>query len=224
MNILHFPPSSHGDPLWIPVGASTTHRRRKPSLETWCALSGSRLLCIIDDDNLRISCRSQFSAGLSYRKLASHLQHLTYSCEMHAVLTSPSGDNTRSVYFEQRGYLPIDIKREVVETTRGPLVKGNADLDIAFNAGYRITTGDFDVLLVGSGDGDLVLSIARGVRRLAPSVRVYTLSVPHSSSSRILQHAAPQLIAGNFFVTDSLLQSDTPGGRSAHVGGCHNVS
>ena len=71
---------------------------------------------------------------------------------------------------------------------------------------FRAALVTFGTLIVASGDGDLVLSIARGVQRVLPGLQVYTLSVRECTSARILHHNVPKLIAGNFFVESSMLR------------------
>ena len=219
-NILPFPRPFRraATPIWLPLiyGESRLPRRRptpaspaSPSLLD--PLAGTNLLAVFDDDNIRISCQEKFGSSFSYRTVAEQLRQLTSSCEMSAVLTSGADHDERSSYFRIRGFLTLGIKREVVETIRGPEVKSNADFDLAFETAFRIAQGHFDTLLVGSGDGDLTLSIARGVQRLAPGVRVFTLSVPGCTSNRILQDRVPELIAGNFYVRQGLLRA---GGRT----------
>ena len=215
-NILPFPRLFRraATPIWLPLiyGETRLPQRRPTPASPACPslldpLAGTNLLAVFDDDNIRISCQEQFGASLSYRTVAEQLRQLTSSCEMSAVLTSGSDRDERSIYFRMRGFLTLDIKLEVVETTRGPEVKSNADFDLAFETAFRIAQGHFDTLLVGSGDGDLTLSIARGVQRLAPGVRVFTLSVPGCTSNRILQDRVPELIAGNFYVQKELLRA-----------------
>ena len=151
------------------------------------------------------------------------------SIELHAVLTSVDGQSPRSNYLSGRGFDVLNVKREIVQTASSRRVVPN-DFDISFMVGASLAQGGFNALLLGTGDGDLALAIARGVRRVSPQTRVYTLSVPGATSSRIQKEHAPELVAGNLFVDESLLRRpksmvprqklDEPqtGGESCRVG------
>lgn len=194
--------------LWMPP----VRNCRKPSeAETVFVppqlkvLAGSCLLAVVDDDNLRIGCQSKLSAKLSYRALAEALRSICTSVELHAVLTSVEGRGVRNNYFSRRGFHVLNVRREIVETASSRRVVPN-DFDISFTVGASLARGGFDAVLLGTGDGDLALAIARGVRRVTPWARVYTLSVPGATSSRIQKDHAPEFIDGNLLVDQSLLR------------------
>jgi uncharacterized LabA/DUF88 family protein len=164
------------------------------------------VLCILDHDNLRISAEREFAAAICYRDLEERLYQLTRRLYGLAILTSHHGQDGPAQELLNCKWKFIDIKREVAWTSGRREVKGNADWDICFEAGRLIQAHRFDTVLLGSGDGDLVLGIARGVRRIAPTSQVFTLSIRTTTSQRILAERVPELIAGNFFLERDLLR------------------
>lgn len=186
--------------LW-PEWPSTPHEE----FTDFMSLRDRCVLCILDLDNLRISGERQLDASINYRELEERLYLITQRLYGLAVLTSPAGQDEHAQDLRNSNWRVLDIKREVVWTNNMREVKGNADWDICFEAGRLIQAHRFDVILVGSGDGDLVLGIARGVRRIAPASQVFTLSVRTTTSQRILRDRVPDLVAGNFFVERDLL-------------------
>ncbi len=212
-NIISFPfRGIVHQPLWLPP----VRNRRKPIPKSgvidmaavppqFRVLRGSRTLLVADDDNLRLSCEQKLSASFSYRSLAAALQTICAKVELHAVLTSVEGQSARNLYFTRRGFHVLNVKREVVETASRRRVVPN-DFDISFTVGAILARGGFNALLLGTGDGDLALAIARGARRIAPSARVYTLSVPGATSSRIHKEHSSHFIDANFFIDESMLR------------------
>jgi len=160
-------------------------------------LAGQRLVCAVDEDNLRISLM-RHAVRLSYHKLLQRLEATAAKASAWAVLTTTEGDHRREQYLMKRGWNVVSVVRETVLTVRGYENKSNADLDLAFLVGFLANAGDIDAVLLGTGDGDLAISMARGVKRVQPVVRVYTLSVPGSTCHR-LQHRT-DLFDGNFLV------------------------
>ncbi len=198
-------------PIWLPLVEPAQPKPRMPqsypqAAAPFAPLLGSNLLGIFDDDNLNISCREKFGSKLSYATLAMCLRGLANHCELWAVLTSNADDAGRTRYFEARGYQALDVKREVVSTKRGTIVKGNADFDLAFETAFRVACGTPDTVLLGTGDGDLALAIARGIKRVDPELKVFTLSVRGCTSARLLQQQVPHLVEGNFYVEPAMLR------------------
>jgi hypothetical protein len=101
------------------------------------------------------------------------------------VFSAAPGDGRRARYFSDRGWHPVPVPIEVVMTRQGPIRKANADLDMAFEAGRLAAGSGAQAVLVGTGDGELGVAIARGVRRALPGCRVHALGVPGSTSRRL---------------------------------------
>lgn len=162
-------------------------------------LAGRRPLCVLDDANLRISLE-ELGRRLSYRRLLQALRGVCPNLSAYSVLTTPAGDMRRYRYLRSRGWCALAIGEEHVDTVNGPVRKANADMDLVFLLASRLTVSRHDSILLGTGDGDLALAIARGIRRRQRPLPVYTLSVPGSTSHRILVRNHPHLFAGNILV------------------------
>ena len=154
----------------------------------WC--DGRTVLLMLDYENLSISAHRQgiaipFDAVLA--EIDARAAHVTAV----AVFTSDKGDYETARRLSEEGWNVIRIDREAVTTSRGVELKANADLDLAFEVGSRLLQDHYDVLAIGTGDGDLGLAVARGARRTVPGITVVTLSVPGTTSHRL------QVTAGN---------------------------
>lgn len=172
------PPAAPAYPqLDLPRGAF-------PARTDFSALQGRRVLAIFDDDNIRISMK-EHGRSLRYATLLDRLRASASHVSAHAVLTHEPGDRNRMRYFESRTWQPLGIPREVVVTRRGSEVKSNADMDLCFECGRIFRHDVYDAVLLGSGDGDLCVALARGIRRLSPSTRIATLSVTGCTSGRL---------------------------------------
>lgn len=156
---------------------------------------GKRVLCIFDDDNLRIGM-AELGLHLSYTELLRRLAQDARGVTPRVVLTAPPGDRRREALLRTAGWQPLWIPHEIVQTWKGSVKKANADLDIAFEAASIARIEEPDVALIGTGDGDLATAIARGFRRVGIA-EVSTLSVPRSSSSRLHD---PELFANNALI------------------------
>jgi len=167
---------------------SKTSRRHSneeiPLATDLSAVRGARLVVVCDDDNLRLSSRNR-ALRFSYRKTLERLNLLSNVVMPLAVVMADAGDTRRQVYFQNRGWRVLSITRETALTCNGPVVKSNADFDIAFEVGHLVSAGQFDTLLLATGDGDLAVAIGRGVRRKRPDLRLFTLSVAGSASARL---------------------------------------
>jgi hypothetical protein len=143
------------------------------------------VLVIVDEDNLRISMQSR-GRKISYRRLLDLVQSVADEVLPLAVLTAPPNDNQREHYLQSRGWSTLTVPQETVRTWNGTRTMANADMDICFEAGRAVLKWDGDAVVIGSGDGDLSIAIARGLKRAVPGKKVFTLSVPGCSSRRLL--------------------------------------
>ncbi len=176
---------------------STTGRRHSnqeiPVATDLSPLRGARLVVVCDDDNLRLSSRNR-ALRFSYRKTLERLNVLSNVVMPLAVVVADAGDTRRQVYFQNRGWRVLAVPRETALTCNGPVVKSNADFDIIFEVGHLVSSGQFDTLLLATGDGDLAVAVGRGVRRKRPDLRLFTLSVAGSASARL--RSRPDLFDG----------------------------
>jgi hypothetical protein len=184
-------------PALRPAKASATSPL--PADTDLSALAGKRVLCLLDEDNLRISIKSH-ALRLAFDLLRRKLSATARSVSAWVVLTAELGDTRRQAYLVPRGWQVVSVPREIVMTITGPRMKANADMDICFLAGSLVLKGQFDAMLIGSGDGDLGVAIARGIRRLQAVPDIYTLSVPGSTSHRIRPSNNPTLFAANILI------------------------
>lgn len=168
-----------------------------PATTDFSALVGKRLLCLVDEDNLRISLKDH-GRRLSYQRLMKRLKAKARSMSGWAVLTAAAGDHRRAHYLKKRGWDVLRINQETVMTVRGLERKANADFDLAFLAGHLVSTARSDTVVIGTGDGDLAISVARGLKRIQPSIRVFSMSIPGSTCHRLLTRT--DLFDGNFLV------------------------
>ena len=72
----------------------------------------------------------------------------------------------------------------------------NSDNTLIALTSSAISTGDYEHLCIMSGDGELVLGLAQGVKLIDSKVIVSSLSWPSSTSRSIVEH--PLLDGGNF--------------------------
>lgn len=158
-------------------------------------LFGRRLTVLADYENLHYSARD-LGLQLALSALGSRLRSASRDCRLHAVFSRPPGDDRLVLYCRDRGWEPHPRDIETVATSRGPVRRANADNDLLFLAGAFQTVAAADVLVVASGDGDLVCDIARLARRFAPRRPVLTLSLAGSTSYRLDARRNPD-IAGN---------------------------
>ena len=171
--------------------------RGLPTTTDFSLLKGRNLLAVVDDDNLRISMQ-QCRRPLSYSILLSRLQNESGYVFPLTVLTVQAGDLKRELELKGNGWNVLVIPKENVFTITGPQIKANADFDLAFELGHLVNSIQFDTVLLGTGDGDLAVAVGRGIRRTCPRIRLLTLSVPASTSTRL--RTRPDLFDGNIAV------------------------
>jgi hypothetical protein len=161
-------------------------------------IKGRKILYIEDNDNIRLSLRDHHAA-LHYESLAAKLAGVASAVVPWTVITASGETQHRVAFFRRFGFEVLTIPRETVRTATGVTLKGNADMDIAFHVGYLAASKQLDIL-IASGDGDLCLAIARGIKRLPKPRAVFTLSVPGATSHRILMQNNPSLFDGNIHI------------------------
>jgi uncharacterized LabA/DUF88 family protein len=193
-----------------PTHRKPGHRATLPVTTDLSALKRHRVLVIVDEDNLRISMQNR-GRKLSYRRLLDRVQSVADEVFPLAVLTAPPNDTQREQYLQSRGWSTLTVLQETVRTWNGTRTMANADMDICFEAGRAALNWGGDVVVIGSGDGDLSTAIARGLKRAVPGKKVFTLSVPGCSSHRLLDRK--DLFDGNLQIGLDLTR---PNGGSQH--------
>ncbi len=198
-------------PISRPAGASSSSRL--PAQTDFSALTGKRVLIVADEANLRISVE-EHGRRLSFELLHRKLSAAARSLSPWAVISASEGDTNRAAYLLQHHWQVISIPRETVMTVDGPRMKANADMDICFLAGNLIVNDFFHAIVVASGDGDLCIAIARGIRRVQPGQEIFTASVPGSTSHRILA-ANNSLFDGNVLLGRDVMRPAEPRSSTA---------
>jgi hypothetical protein len=154
----------------------------------------------MDDDNLRISLR-KLNYALSYRGLRARLSRGATDVEAWVALSDSDGAVARGRYLEQRDWKVVQVPRQTVMHRGVPTVKANVDHELAFLAGRLTAKESFDVVLLGTGDGDLAVAISRCLREYTAAA-IVTLSVPGCSSQRLTD---PALFSERVFIGRDLV-------------------
>lgn len=158
-----------------------------PATTNLAAIAGGDVVAFIDYPNLAIPLEKR---GLELSAhLAARIRELAARSCLWMVLSEidASGDYIRQC--ERAGANVLVIPAERVPTRRGLELKANADFDLVGQAGRvlerrPVRRGLVGHLLVGSGDGDLTVALARLAARASRPRRVHTLAVPGSASHR----------------------------------------
>ena len=147
-------------------------------------MRGQRILALVDDENLMLSARDR-GYRLSYDTLGSLIQQTSKTCALHTIFSCKRGEERRSAYFARRGWVVHTRDIQVVQTPQGKKRLANADSRILFLAGHLVSRSNADVILIGSGDGDLVCELAMAVAELPKPRVVMTMSLAGSTSYRL---------------------------------------
>jgi len=159
-----------------------------PRLTDLRVVRGKRVLFVADSDNWDYSLE-RYRLRLQYGKVLNRLSAEAKHVYAVAVLTSSPNDCRRARHLANCGWRVVSIPWETVTTCQGVRKLANADMDLAFECGYLSNMRGCDVALVGTGDGDLAVSIARGLRRIhqRTPIGIHALSVLGASSNRLRQ-------------------------------------
>jgi hypothetical protein len=189
--------ATHAQMRTPPDGASTSWGRLPLSPTSGMAIPrftdlrgvrGKRVLFVADSDNWDYSLKPH-GLRLRYGKLLNRLKVEAKHVFPVAVLTSARDDRRRARHLESNGWRVVSIPWETIRTCQGTRKLANADMDLAFECGCLSVNSYCNAALIGTGDGDLAVSIARGLRRIhgRTPITIHTLSVVGASSSRLWQ-------------------------------------
>lgn len=157
---------------------------------------GTQSVVLLDCENLSLSARDR-NLRLSYEALAGRFAASMGDYSVHAFFSQNPNDSNRVPFFSSLGWIPHPQNIEVVRTFEGIRVRANSDNAILFCAGVIASRFAFRNLIIGSGDGDLATDLSRFVAEFKIPRRIFTLSVPGSTSARLSPRENP-LIAANF--------------------------
>jgi len=156
-------------------------------------LRGSKIICIADLENLHYSARD-LGFRLNLVALTAILRGATHACvpHLHAFFSSaqPNDVSPSRDELEQLGW-QVYVNR----------ASKNADDLIKIMTPSLVGLSLYDLLLVLSGDGDLVQTLAYSVRHLVDTV---TASLPLSTSRRLDARHNPLILANLEIGRDAL--------------------
>lgn len=197
----------------IPVGRRFTRRQSKrewltprpvsPLLNTidmaeetgpFNPILGKRVIVIADTQNIDCGA-NDLGFKTSWALLGKRIDTLTKSASRHAIVAQYSGDKRRMNYFKKRAWKPRSIPIRTVRTKNGLKRKGNVDHFLAFSAGVLVSRSSANVVILISGDGDLVEEVAIGIRTLRKQRDIVTMSLAGSTSNRLNAEKNPLIKA-----------------------------
>jgi hypothetical protein len=148
------------------------------------AIKDEKTLILLDCENLSISAE-KLCRRFSYKKLSYILHSVTSEIKIHAFFSRRPQDERRVKYFIARDFIPHP--REIVSVQNGTTTKrfANSDFSIAFHSGLLVSRSSAKTVILGSGDGELVSEIASFLTELPSKRRIFTLSLPGSTSWRL---------------------------------------
>lgn len=145
------------------------------------ALAGKNVLVLADVENLHYGAKN-FGLSVQFDELARVFRQHSGRSALHAFFSCKREDKQQAKRCQSVGWVP---HRNEIKTVRqkGELVTlANSDKVILFSAGYLTHRGDIDVVVIGTGDGELGCYLAEAVVCRRRSVSVLTLSVAESTS------------------------------------------
>lgn len=135
-------------------------------------LRGRKVVCLIDLENLVYGARD-LNFRLDLAALTETLCSVSSDCVLHAVFSDWAGDaSPRRDELEERGWC-VHINP----------IGTNADSMLLFVAGKLLSSSPAEIVLYGSGDGDLVSMLSTFAH--LDRREVMTLSLPGSTSQRL---------------------------------------
>lgn len=156
-----------------------------------------KTLVIADAQNLEYSARD-LGFKISWDNLGKTLDKACSRCSRHVIFSKNAGQSQRLTHYTERGWQPHARLTKTEWTRNGLVRKSNADFLLAVVAG-RLSDAKWDILIICSGDGDLVEDVASGIRGFGSINTVVTLSLAGSTAWRLNSQYSP-VIAANIQV------------------------
>jgi len=154
----------------------------------------------LDVENVTISCRN-LGFEVNYSRLADLFARVACSLSLHAVLSVDAGDRLDRAHMENAGF---HVHTRLIRYLPGGRKTANADNLFAFKAGAIVSRSRADVVVLGTGDGQLCDDVVQCIKALPGSRQVLTLSVAGSTSS-FLNARTHSSIAANIEIGKDLL-------------------
>lgn len=177
------------------------------------AIQGKRVLVVCDEQNLQLGCRD-IGRKLSWRRLGELLRAVAGHAYLHTCFSrSDPNDLTRWDYFMQRRWRP-HVKNVRLVNRPGGRVERDCNVDnlVSFVCGRLASRLSVDVVLVGTGDGQLALDVSEAITSSLPSgrtVAVASLSVAGSTARRLDARIPGSLLAANVEIGLDAMRSMT---------------
>jgi len=169
------------------------------------AIMGKRVIVVADAQNIDCGAHD-LGFKMSWALLGEKIDAAAASASRHVILSQHPGDERRMNYLAERGWIPHATRIRTVSTRNGLERKGNADLRLAFLAGVVVSRAPADVVLLASGDGDLVEEVAMGIHSLRKERSIVTVSLAGSTAGR-LNAEKNTLITANIEIGKDCLRS-----------------
>jgi len=143
-----------------------------------------------DCQNLDMSAK-RLGHTVSYRTLRQKLMTVAASASLHAVFSRRPGDERRWHYFLKRGWIPHAKTTRLASKRSGGRPDANTDHLLAFLAGRLTGLFAIDLVVLATGEGQLVLDVAEAISQQPRPKPVATLSLAGSTSFRIDARRCP---------------------------------
>lgn len=153
-------------------------------------LVGKRVLVLADVQNIDHGARD-LGYKASYALLGRKLSNAAAQASLHAVFARREGDERRWQYFLRRGWVPHAKTTRRGSKRSGGQPDANTDHLLAFLAGLLAGFVASDLVVLATGDGQLVLDVAEAISQLPRPKAVATLSLAGSTSFRIEARRCP---------------------------------
>lgn len=147
-------------------------------------LADHDVLTVADCQNLDIGA-ANLNVTVQWRALADLLRQSSRSVRCHAFVDDCAGSDTRATQFTAMGWQAHVKTARTVRTRLGWERKSNVDNLLAFYTGLLASRSSASLVLICSGDGELVEDLAEALAQLPISKPVATLSLSYSTASRL---------------------------------------
>lgn len=173
------------------------------------SLAGKSVLVLADLENWTAASR-QLGCELSLERVGDRLRSVAKECHLFA-FTSVDPDFQREPRgcVESKSWRVIGLEEGNGAADEGRPARFNSDSLMLFYAGSLLDRIQCDAVVIGSGDGDLVCTLARLVARSTPCRLNATLSLAGSTSSRVNPSRNRHLTASAIIGLDCLQPKET---------------
>lgn len=169
-------------------------------------IAGRNVLLLADVENLYYGAR-EWRLTLSFAQLADAVQRCAGEAELHAFFSCQPGDRRQVEAFREHGWSPHPNEIETVRSQGQTRRRANSDNVMLFWGGRLTGQKEFEVVVIGTGDGDLGCDLAREIVRRDRARSVVTLSVAGCTARRLDARNNPYIDANLEVGLDCLSKS-----------------